>query len=958
MRTRPETSSVMIHVLLRQQSVLWYTASPESCAVFVHGCHHDDMGPFLLLLCVYIFGGLTFLPILFALVLVHAHLTFPHVSPDAQASKDSPVSIGDAKDDGQNIKSSAALASLKAQFQSGHEPDVAAGYFAVCRDYVPGGVNGKPPERTTPAGTVVATESPSVYQSMYRSIFDRKQGPTLDPGKGNVKPTKRARNVFFVVLRHGHLMLYDDVEQVEVRHVISLEHHNVSIYGGEEGIPEGELWIKRNAICLSRRSNMEDIISTSKPFYLFSENCSEKEDFYFALLQNQEVKAGDVDGPPRPQQFETKDVITLVQQLHSSEEQLQTRWVNALVGRLFLALYKTPEIEDLIRKKITKKIARVKKPAFLSGIVLRKIDMGESAPYITNPRLKDLTIDGDCCVEVDVKYRGNFRLEVATTARIDLGARFRVREVDLVLAAVVKQLEGHVLVKLKPPPSNRFWISFETMPDLELSIEPIVSSRQITYNVILKAIESRIREVIAETIVLPHWDDSPFLDTSHQRFRGGIWRQTPDTTNPASQHTKVPDEAAEDEAETGVERTFLPGTSLRTKDERTMSMPVLLDPPIPAATPRKTATSDRDTSDDADVHLTSGGISSGVQKLSGPPKAIRSRSFASAADPLISMDHANVASPKGKTKQTQQPDATSAMKAISQKSRPTSPIDFPVVSLPPGSPSLADSKIKVNQPERDEREVMSSSPAPPSSPSSPTSTPSIRSISKSIQGGTTPNDKHAQSPILQDKKQSIGSISAATAAAAKSWGWNVLNRAKEHRQPHAMDGAGTPENPIGRGRPLPPPGQPLPPPEKPSTRVAQNGSAKKKPVPSAVPPSRRQSEVSVRSEKAPPLPARRRQPSMSDNVDGQENLLVVEKPSESQPASPESDNRKDYTTSTVEDRKVEVVKPGEIAARGPTDVDAGGASVENTGSSGAASRDDESKSSMLDPKTVQEGLAS
>lgn len=470
---------------------------------------HDVMGTILAVLAAYILGGLTFLPLLLGLVLVHAYLTFPTVPELVNKLQDDNDSLTDARDDGQNIRSAAALANLGEKFQRGHEPDVAAGYFAVCREYVPGGVNGKPPERTTPAGAVVQTESPSVYQSMYRSIFDRKQGPILDAGKSNFRATKRARNVFFVVLRHGHLMLYDDAEQMEVRHVISLEHHKVSIYGGEEEIPEGELWIKRNAICLSRELNVEDVISASKPFYFFSENCSEKEDFYFALLQNQEVKPGDVGSPPRPQPFENKDIITLVQQLHSSEEQLQTRWINALVGRLFLAMYKTPELEDFIRQKITKKIARVKKPAFLSSIVLRKIDMGESAPFITNPRLRDLTIDGDCCAEADVKYRGNFRLEIATTARIDLGARFRVREVNLVLAAVVKRIEGHALVKFKPPPGNRIWISFETMPDMELSVEPIVSSRQTTYNVILRAIENRIREVIAETIVLPHWMIAP-----------------------------------------------------------------------------------------------------------------------------------------------------------------------------------------------------------------------------------------------------------------------------------------------------------------------------------------------------------------------------------------------------------------------------------------------------------------
>jgi hypothetical protein len=80
------------------------------------------------------------------------------------------------------------------------EPDTFAGYFAVCREYVPGGVNGKPPDRTTPAGAVVSMESPSVYQSMYRSIFDRNKAasPTMDAANAR---NKKARNVFYVVLR-------------------------------------------------------------------------------------------------------------------------------------------------------------------------------------------------------------------------------------------------------------------------------------------------------------------------------------------------------------------------------------------------------------------------------------------------------------------------------------------------------------------------------------------------------------------------------------------------------------------------------------------------------------------------------------------------------------------------------------------------------------------------------------
>ncbi|KAL8708263.1 MAG: hypothetical protein Q9220_006840 [cf. Caloplaca sp. 1 TL-2023] len=845
------------------------------------------MGTFLAFLCIYIVGGLTFIPLLIVSVLILAYCTSPKTSALSSTDSTRADSLEDPQDDGQNIRSAAALANLEEKFQHGHEADVAAGYFAVCREYVPGGVNGKPPERTTPVGSVVAAESPSVYQSMYRSIFDRKQGPTLDAGKGNIKPTKRARNVFFVVLRHGHLMLYDDAEQFEVRHVISLEHHNISIYGEDSTIPEGELWIKRNAIRLSRKSSTEDIMSTSKPFYLFSEKCSEKEDFYFALLQNQEVKPGNTDGPPRPQTFEAKDIISLVQQLHSSEEQLQTRWVNALISRLFLALYKTPQVEDFIRKKITKKIARVKKPAFLSSIVLRKIDMGESAPYITNPRLKDLTIDGDCCVEANIKYRGGFRIEVATTARIDLGARFKVREVNLILAAVVKRLEGHVLIKFKPPPSNRVWITFETMPDMDLSIEPIVSSRQITYNVILKAIESRIREVIAETIVLPHWDDSPFFDTSHQHFRGGIWRQTPGAVSALNQHTEIPVEVPEDDAEAGLEQmAFLPSSPL-TKDERSMSMPATSDPTAPNVKPRKATTSNLEILDNVSTELPGGVISSGIQKPMPLPKAIRSRSFASAADPLVSMDQAKVASQKNEIQKVAHPDATSTMKAISHKSRPTSPNGALTGSSTLDVTAAAGLKhtSEVNRNE-DEKQPLDDSGTASSTPPTQQHARPTESLSHGLKGRKTPDHNSTEPPILHEKKPSIG---AATAAAAKSWGWNVLNRTKEYRQQHHIEGAGTPESPIGRGRPLPPLGQPLPLPGKSSTTVAQNGTSKRKPVASPLSNSRRQSEVSVRSEKAPPLPTRARQPSTSMESNDQGDLLVVEIPSESPPGSPQGD---------------------------------------------------------------------
>ncbi|KAH0607461.1 uncharacterized protein H6S33_002495 [Morchella sextelata] len=463
--------------------------------------------------------------------------------------------------------------------------DVAAGYFAVTREFVPGGVNGKPPERTSPAGkSIPVNDSPSVVQSMYSRFFDRRASTATADPNGVDKKVRRARNEFYVVLRHGHLMLYDDSDQTEVRLVISLSLYKVSIYGGGEPIPEGELYIRRNAICLSRKNSAVDPAldtnTVAMPFFLFSEHCSLKEDFYFALLKNQEKSYNDpATISPTPQRFEQDHIINLLQRLHSSEEHLRMNWVNGLFGRLFLAIYKTPDVEKMIRTRITKKIARVNKPNFLSDIVLQKVHVGEGVPYITNPRLKEFNADGDFSAEADVNYTGNFRLEVAAKATLQLPGRFRPREVNLVLSVVLKRLEGHAIIKIKPPPSNRIWMAFETMPKMELDIEPIVGSRQIIWNPILRIIESRVREVIAETLVLPHYDDTPFTDTINQLFRGGIWEEALSNGNPTESETGaekgVVDDVDKDDALEEEVPEDLTENSLRQVNERTMSMPII-----------------------------------------------------------------------------------------------------------------------------------------------------------------------------------------------------------------------------------------------------------------------------------------------------------------------------------------------------------------------------------------------
>ncbi|KAH8686049.1 hypothetical protein BGZ60DRAFT_396766 [Tricladium varicosporioides] len=914
------------------------------------------MGSLVGFLFIYVLGGLTFFPLIIVAVLAHVYITFPTHKDTAYRETDT-ESIVQPGDDIDAIERAQKTLAEKFQPRNNHEADVAAGYFAVCREYIPGGVNGKPPERTTPTGsTTVSAASPSVYQSMYRSIFERKQNNSPLGEKGNGRPQKRGGNVFYVVLRHGHLMLFDDDEQLEVRHVVSLAHHNVSIYSGGDNTPEGELFIKRNALCLSRRTDVGELTpdgKASKPFYLFSENCSDKEDFYFALLRNQERKPDAGSNPPIPLQYDVKDIITLVQRLHSSEEHLQTRWVNAIIGRLFLAMYKTPEVENFVRAKITKKISRVKTPAFLSKIALQKIDLGTAAPVVTNPRLKELTVDGELVVEADVKYSGNFRIEVAATARIELGSRFKAREVNLLLAVVLKRVEGHMMMRIKPPPSNRFWITFSTMPKIDMTIEPIVSSRQITYTLILRQIENRIKEVVAESLVFPNWDDSPFHNSEHQLWRGGIWADDRVAVTPPDLETAVAQDGDVDEVEQ------LEGEIDESMDlpqmEKSMSMPSIDASPPSIVHQRKAAKSVLNL-----VGTKSSGMSSSVEtKTPEKPRALRSGSFANTSSPIVGTESVNADAIKPSSP-PEPSHAAAAMAAISALSQNNSPIHTPAGSpARPGRTEKAGSQSSASSRESihsqgsesqneltpqastlvsDTNKIGQISPYPPSPASE--SKASLKSDGQSAKSfGSFSWDRRdtasssGSSTPSEAKRLSLAAVTNAAATTAKKWGWNIQRHSDQRDGP--SDDAEKPTRPLvmGRGQPLPPPGVPLPRPDK-KTKTAPIPVPKRKPL---APPkiSERQKDEMVdpilRHPLPPPaLPKRRSRDESHVHEPAGDGLFVVAAPAaDSEPTTPMSESMPAYMQPWVEDaeeideernethRKEEIVKNRGVSPEPP-----------------------------------------
>lgn len=843
----------------------------------------------------YLFGGLTFLPLLIAAIVAPAWLLLPRVGDEDVASdrlEDIPGHVD--KDKARRPSQDAVLVQEQEQEEKYSPEGAASGTFAVLRSYNFHSATSSLNARTNSTANVaggnhVSTDGSaeaggeSVYQTMYRSVFDRK-GKTTVPGTSALendegtstagaggghthqvkrKPTVGA-NVFYIVLRHGHLMLYDSSQQLEVRHVISLAHHHISLSEGEDGevpIMESDLFIKRTAIVLAPsqhlpNGHLQPHSSAPKPFYLFSLTCSEKEDFYHALLNTT------LTPPPIPQMLLPEDTIKLQSTLHSTSLTPETRAFNALVSRVFLGVHRTPYLENFIRSKIEKKIARVQKPAFIASLTVKSIDLGDAAPVLSNPRLKDLNISGDLTLGFDLRYTGGVKVVISAVAKLDLGTRFKTRTISLLLSTSLARLSAHMLFHIKPPPSNRIWFCFDSMPEMDIKVEPIVSQRQITYAFVLKAIEDRIRAVVAETLVKPNWDDVPFFDTRSQRLRGGIWADEggefePDLTPPPKQEKRA-------------SVSSLAGTAavLAAKNEKTMSMPTLhvgneADSSGASSGSEHTSTLKPSplASELSSTNLKRRSVVSlpleaenSPSPPAHPPRPLRSPSFTSppASVPSVALDDNTTVQPVRADDSSLQPkkwrsrpghtqsrrDAVEAVREMRDRAAREAVTNTSNAAALASAETADDNGLNKDEDElnnldaedvQDDSRRRSDTSLAPSTHTTASRASSLRSPRRTDSSRSTTSSRSAASTLTNRSRQQQGTsqqqqqqqrgkpilaATAAAASAARTWGWNAIaNRQKGSpifRGGSPSQQPGATEQPIGRGQPLPPPGMPLP----------------------------------------------------------------------------------------------------------------------------------------------------
>ena len=366
----------------------------------------------------------------------------------------------------------------------------------------------------------------------------------------------------------------------------------------------------------------------------------------------------------------------------------------------------------------------------------------------------------------------------------------------------------------------------------------------------------------------------------------------------------IPEEDAEDEAEAGEEATDASIDILKNKEARTMSTPTLASSGngIKARTGKQGSINS--------LSEIGNGLSSGIDRSNRAeaPRMMRSTSFATVADPMVSTSHADGDYLRSDADSRRKRDeASTILKDLSSKASPSGSLH----GSPPNEPSITtsskDESATVSPKASQEslrasdvrpRSAASSLQSPsqtsfPLSPSSETLDTEARSEKQDAKS-TKGFGSAARSLTATDRKQALASINAATAAAQK-WGWGVINRNKQ-KEAEAASKAKTLSTPMGRGHPLPPPGIPLPPPERNLASGLPFALPKRKPVPPPLLPKRPDGSAHGTGEGSPKpaLPERRdRQSSFKGHEDQADEVLVVEAPQESAPSSPAPDEHRD-----------------------------------------------------------------
>eukprot|EP01113_Clastostelium_recurvatum_P030593 TRINITY_DN3729_c0_g1_i7.p1 TRINITY_DN3729_c0_g1~~TRINITY_DN3729_c0_g1_i7.p1 ORF type:complete len:729 (+),score=224.70 TRINITY_DN3729_c0_g1_i7:140-2326(+) len=184
-------------------------------------------------------------------------------------------------------------------------------------------------------------------------------------------------------------------------------------------------------------------------------------------------------------------------------------WLNAILGRVFFSYHENPAFHDMIVQLFEKKISKIKKPAPLQELRIKRVSSGQSLPLVHAAQLIKFTPSGELMMDVDFTYPGGFTLDLEVHICFKIASKTVNVMADI--SVTVKAFSGKALVHVLPPPSSRLWLGFYTEPHIELHIDTSLGHNKRFKNLpkIASIFIHRIKSELIETFVLPNMDDFP-----------------------------------------------------------------------------------------------------------------------------------------------------------------------------------------------------------------------------------------------------------------------------------------------------------------------------------------------------------------------------------------------------------------------------------------------------------------
>ncbi|KAI8845867.1 hypothetical protein BJ741DRAFT_586001 [Chytriomyces cf. hyalinus JEL632] len=352
----------------------------------------------------------------------------------------------------------------------------------------------------------------------------------ISPTSGSSAKSNVPWKDVFAVIKCDVMFIYDSEKKLECVDVLRLKNYQVSFH--ERHLQDHELYHKHTPLQIWPKE--QNASSPNIYTYIYCQSGSEKEDWFFLLRRATTLQYSECitqNNAPQAQQQYRNSMQKLSDSLgidpSSSEPQdPATAWINALLGRMFVGFHANP----LIKRYLIDKLSRqrhthapaspneqesTKSTAFLSDIEITDLEIGDSLPIISNPRLVEFSLDGDMVLDLDFVYTGGLRVEAATLASISVTAlgAFLTKpfEIPITLAVRINRIKATLRLRMKPfHETSRLWVGLHPGLDLSVQVEPGVLNQLLTLQMINSVVEARIKRALEEFIVLPQMDDFGF----------------------------------------------------------------------------------------------------------------------------------------------------------------------------------------------------------------------------------------------------------------------------------------------------------------------------------------------------------------------------------------------------------------------------------------------------------------